>query len=274
MDALAQMRRALAGSHTIGAVRLARADAAHPDPVSRRQMARAVEIARGLLWRPVVADRRGPERYRVRAERSACRRPCRGRTPPRTTAPCSNLARDHPPPRLTGRHADRRSAQGTDHPDPGAGHRLGRESSGEWLAAGDGPSGDQFSELTTNANPGVSSLLLPVPTGGALPSSTAVVTGEELVDARPDVDRNAYRRRLLRFSQVAPRAFSDITANNIGRHARIVLDNLISGPADRCPFRAVRASSPAASGRRSTNLSVLPLLCRALLPARWSSLEE
>ena len=58
-----------------------------------------------------------------------------------------------------------------------------------------------------------------------------VVTGEDLVDAKPDFDQNGAPAVAFRFNPSGARKFGDYTAENIGQLFAIVLDNqVISAP--------------------------------------------
>ena len=101
-----------------------------------------------------------------------------------------------------------------------------------------------------------------------------VVTGEELVDARPEFDQNSQPAVGFRFDPSGARKFGDYTANNVGQLFAIVLDNkVISAP-------RINQAIPGGSGiitgsftvEESTNLAVL--LRAGALPAGMTFLEE
>ena len=101
-----------------------------------------------------------------------------------------------------------------------------------------------------------------------------VVTGEDLVDARPEFDQNSQPSVGFRFDPSGARKFGDYTANNVGQLFAIVLDNkVISAP-------RINQAIPGGSGiitgnftvEESTNLAVL--LRAGALPAGMTFLEE
>ncbi|MGB3316114.1 MAG: protein translocase subunit SecD [Albidovulum sp.] len=101
-----------------------------------------------------------------------------------------------------------------------------------------------------------------------------VVTGEDLVDARPDFDQNGRPAVSFRFNPSGARKFGDYTAANVGQLFAIVLDNeVISAP-------RINQHIPGGSGiitgsfsvENSTNLAVL--LRAGALPAKMTFLEE
>lgn len=101
-----------------------------------------------------------------------------------------------------------------------------------------------------------------------------VVTGDELVDARPEFDQNGRPAVGFRFNPTGARKFGDYTAENIGQLFAIVLDSeVISAP-------QIQSHIPGGSGiitgsfsvEESTNLAVL--LRAGALPARMTFLEE
>ncbi len=103
---------------------------------------------------------------------------------------------------------------------------------------------------------------------------TAVVTGEELVDAQPAFDQNGRPAVNFRFNPSGARKFGDYTAANIGAPFAIVLDQeVISAP-------VIQSHIPGGSGiitgsftvEESTNLAVL--LRAGALPAEMVFLEE
>lgn len=104
--------------------------------------------------------------------------------------------------------------------------------------------------------------------------SAPVVTGEDLVDARPEFDQNGQPAVGFRFNPTGARAFGDYTAANVGQLFAIVLDNeVISAP-------RINQHIPGGSGiitgsftvESSTNLAVL--LRAGALPAKLNFLEE
>jgi preprotein translocase subunit SecD len=103
---------------------------------------------------------------------------------------------------------------------------------------------------------------------------TPVVTGEELVDARPEFDQNSQPAVGFRFDPTGARKFGDYTAENVGQLFAIVLDNkVISAP-------RINQAIPGGSGIITGNFSVetstnLAVLLRAgALPAEMTFLEE
>ena len=128
-----------------------------------------------------------------------------------------------------------------------------------------------------SANPGVGNVILPdAERDGAfyILEDSPVVTGEDLVDARPDVDQNGFPAVAFRFNPTGARAFGDYTANNIGQLFAIVLDDkVISAP-------RINSHIPGGSGiitgnftvEEATNLAVL--LRAGALPAEMTFLEE
>lgn len=101
-----------------------------------------------------------------------------------------------------------------------------------------------------------------------------VVTGEDLVDARPDFDQNGRPAVSFRFNPSGARRFGDYTAAHVGQLFAIVLDNeVISAP-------RINQHIPGGSGiitgnftvESSTNLAVL--LRAGALPAGMTFLEE
>lgn len=101
-----------------------------------------------------------------------------------------------------------------------------------------------------------------------------VVTGEDLVDARPEFDQNGQPAVGFRFNPTGARKFGDYTAENIGQLFAIVLDNeVISAPRinDHIPGGSgIITGSFTVEG--STNLAVL--LRAGALPAEMTFLEE
>lgn len=103
---------------------------------------------------------------------------------------------------------------------------------------------------------------------------TPVVTGEDLVDARPDFDQNGAPAVGFRFNPTGARKFGDYTAENVGQLFAIVLDDeVISAP-------RINQHIPGGSGiitgsftvEAATNLAVL--LRAGALPAEMTFLEE
>lgn len=101
-----------------------------------------------------------------------------------------------------------------------------------------------------------------------------VVTGEDLVDAKPEFDQNGQPAVGFRFNPTGARKFGDYTAENIGQLFAIVLDDeVISAP-------RINDHIPGGSGiitgsftvESSTNLAVL--LRAGALPAELTFLEE
>ena len=132
---------------------------------------------------------------------------------------------------------------------------------------------------TTNKDesPGIGNMLLPsVDEEGRyyVLEDVPVVTGEELVDAKPEFDQNGRPAVGFRFNPTGARKFGDYTAENIGNPFAIVLDNeVISAP-------VIQAHIAGGSGiitgnfsvEESTNLAVL--LRAGALPAKMTFLEE
>lgn len=103
---------------------------------------------------------------------------------------------------------------------------------------------------------------------------TPVVTGDNLVDARPEFDQNSQPAVGFRFDPTGARKFGDYTAENVGQLFAIVLDGkVISAP-------RINQAIPGGSGiitgnftvETSTNLAVL--LRAGALPAGMTFLEE
>jgi len=103
---------------------------------------------------------------------------------------------------------------------------------------------------------------------------TPVVTGEDLVDAKPDFDQNGAPAVGFRFNPTGARKFGDYTAENVGQLFAIVLDEeVISAP-------RINQHIPGGSGiitgsfsvESATNLAVL--LRAGALPAEMTFLEE
>ena len=104
--------------------------------------------------------------------------------------------------------------------------------------------------------------------------ATSVVSGQDLVDARPDFDQNGLPAVAFRFDTTAARTFGEYTSNNVGQLFAIVLDNeVISAPQIRS---AITGGSGQITGNftveSSTNLAVL--LRAGALPAKMTFLEE
>ncbi len=132
---------------------------------------------------------------------------------------------------------------------------------------------------TTNANElaGPGNMLLPsIDEEGVyyVLEEVPVVTGEDLVDARPEFDQNSQPAVGFRFDPTGARKFGDYTAENIGQLFAIVLDKqVISAP-------RINQHIPGGSGiitgnfsvEESTNLAVL--LRAGALPAAMTFLEE
>ncbi len=132
---------------------------------------------------------------------------------------------------------------------------------------------------TTNKDdsPGIGNILLPsVDEEGIyyVLEDVPVVTGEELIDAKPEFDQNGRPAVGFRFNPTGARKFGDYTAENIGNPFAIVLDNeVISAP-------VIQAHIAGGSGiitgsftvEESTNLAVL--LRAGALPAKMTFLEE
>lgn len=101
-----------------------------------------------------------------------------------------------------------------------------------------------------------------------------VVTGEDLVDARPDFDQNGQPAVGFRFNPSGARKFGDYTAENIGQLFAIVLDNeVISAPRINdhiATGSGIITGSFTVEG--STDLAVL--LRAGALPAKLTFLEE
>ena len=128
-----------------------------------------------------------------------------------------------------------------------------------------------------DAAPGIGNALLPsMDEEGQfyVVEQAPVVSGEELTDARPDVDQNGRPAVSFRFNPTGARKFGDYTAANIGQPFAIVLDDeVISAP-------VIQAHIAGGSGiitgsftvEESTNLAVL--LRAGALPAEMTFLEE
>ncbi|MCV2868953.1 protein translocase subunit SecD [Defluviimonas sp. WL0002] len=101
-----------------------------------------------------------------------------------------------------------------------------------------------------------------------------VVTGEELVDARPDFDQNGRPAVAFRFNTSGARKFGDYTAAHVGELFAIVLDGkVISAPQIRTH---IGGGSGIITGtftpEETNNLAVL--LRAGALPAKMEFLEE
>ena len=103
---------------------------------------------------------------------------------------------------------------------------------------------------------------------------TAVVTGEELVDAQPSFNQNGQPSVSFRFNPGGARKFGNYTSDNVGSLFAIVLDNeVISAP-------QIREAITGGSGQITGNFSVqessdLSILLRAgALPAHMRFEEE
>ncbi len=128
-----------------------------------------------------------------------------------------------------------------------------------------------------DANPGVGNVIYPSLDQKDVYytlDATPVVSGDELVDARPDFDSNGRPAVAFRFNTTGARKFGDYTAANIGQLFAIVLDKeVISAP-------EIQSHIPGGSGiitgnftvESSTNLAVL--LRAGALPAKMTFLEE
>lgn len=128
-----------------------------------------------------------------------------------------------------------------------------------------------------NANPGSGNSLVPsVDEPGVfyVLEDRPVVTGEELVDARPSFDQNGAPSVDFRFNAQGAQKFGTYTAANVGQPFAIVLDDqVISAPVIR---QAITGGSGQISGsmniEESTQLAVL--LRAGALPAEMTFLEE
>jgi len=128
-----------------------------------------------------------------------------------------------------------------------------------------------------NARPGPDNILVPDAqntTEFYILKRTAVVTGEELVDAEPAFDQNGRPAVNFRFDPSGGRKFGQYTADNIGKPFAIVLDNkVISAP-------VIQSHIAGGSGIITGNFTVktstdLAVLLRAgALPAGMNFLEE
>ncbi len=128
-----------------------------------------------------------------------------------------------------------------------------------------------------NARPGVGNVLLPSqdePGVYFIIENTPVVTGEELTNAQPAFDQNSQPAVNFTFNPSGARKFGAYTAANIGQPFAIILDNeVISAPVIR---DAITTGSGQISGSMdvagSTQLAVL--LRAGALPAELTFLEE
>lgn len=128
-----------------------------------------------------------------------------------------------------------------------------------------------------NARPGVGNVLLPSqdePGVYYIIENTPVVTGEELTNAQPAFDQNSQPAVNFTFNPSGARKFGAYTAANIGQPFAIILDNeVISAPVIR---DAITTGSGQISGSMdvagSTQLAVL--LRAGALPAELTILEE
>ena len=103
---------------------------------------------------------------------------------------------------------------------------------------------------------------------------TPVVTGDDLVDAKPDFDQNGRPAVNFRFNPTGARKFGDYTADNIGKPFAIVLDKeVISAPVIQSH---IAGGSGIITGRftveETTDLAIL--LRAGALPAKMTFLEE
>ena len=127
------------------------------------------------------------------------------------------------------------------------------------------------------ARPGVGNVLLPSqdePGVYYIIENTPVVTGEELTNAQPAFDQNSQPAVNFTFNPSGARKFGAYTAANIGQPFAIILDNeVISAPVIR---DAITTGSGQISGSMdvagSTQLAVL--LRAGALPAELTFLEE
>jgi len=128
-----------------------------------------------------------------------------------------------------------------------------------------------------NENPGSRNILLPSldePGMFYIVEKTAVVTGEDLVDAQPAFGQNNNPVVSFRFNTTGARKFGDFTVENVGTPFAIVLDNeVVSAPVIQEPIRGGAGQiSGNFSVEETTNLAVL--LRAGALPAELSFLEE
>lgn len=128
-----------------------------------------------------------------------------------------------------------------------------------------------------NANPGSGNSLVPAmdePGVFYVLEDRPVVTGEELVDARPSFDQNGAPSVDFRFNAQGAQKFGTYTAANVGQPFAIVLDSqVISAPVIR---QAITGGSGQISGSMNIEASTqLAVLLRAgALPAEMTFLEE
>ena len=128
-----------------------------------------------------------------------------------------------------------------------------------------------------NTRPGSGNVILPsMDEAGVyyVVEEKAVVTGEDLTDARPSFDQNGEPSVDFRFGPSGAKRFGAYTSANIGQPFAIVLDDqVISAPVIR---QAITTGSGQISGsmniEESTRLSVL--LRAGALPAEMTFLEE
>ncbi len=127
------------------------------------------------------------------------------------------------------------------------------------------------------AAPGARNVVLPAadePGVYYIIEQSAVVSGEELVDAQPSFDQNGRPAVSFRFNPTGARAFGEYTSANIGQPFAIVLDDeVISAPVIQS---AITGGSGIITGRFSVEESTeLAVLLRAgALPAELLFLEE
>ena len=128
-----------------------------------------------------------------------------------------------------------------------------------------------------DANPGPGNMILPaLDREGVyyILERAPVVTGEELVNAQPDLDQNGRPAVNFRFNPQGARAFGTYTSENIGLPFAIVLDNeVVSAPEIQS---AITGGSGIITGsftvEETVNLAVL--LRAGALPAELTFLEE
>ncbi len=104
--------------------------------------------------------------------------------------------------------------------------------------------------------------------------SAAIVTGEQLVDAKPSFDQNGRPAVAFRFNPAGGRAFGQHTAENVGRQFAIILDNkVVSAPTI---IQHIAGGAGQITGNftveESTHLAIL--LRAGALPAELVILEE
>jgi protein-export membrane protein SecD len=133
------------------------------------------------------------------------------------------------------------------------------------------------SSSNPDADPGPGNILLPSrdnPGEFLALERTAVVSGEQLVDAQPSFDQNGRPAVSFRFNGQGAIAFGNYTADNVGSRFAIVLDDeVISAP-------VIQSHIPGGSGiisgqftvEETTDLAVL--LRSGALPAELVFLEE